>query len=914
MPEVVQTSAMDCGPAALKCLLEGFGVRASYGRLREACQIDLDGTSIDTLEEVANELGLEAEQIMVPADHLLLGSARTLPAVVVVELPNRMTHFVVVWRRHGNMLQVMDPATGRRWPSVERFQSQLYFHTHRVPGVDWREWAGSEDFLDPLGERIGRLGIAASERKRLVEAATDDPSWKSLGALDACVRMASALQGSGALHRGGESSRVLSALFERVREGERSLCPKDYWSVTPAATEREEWEQDLDFTGVVLVRVRARVEEKVKGQVSVRQEGVEDEAASTLATRAGKLSPELAAALTEPEPRPGRTLLGFLKRAGVWAPAALVGLLAVAAGGVVFEAFLFRGLIDIGRDLTVSHQRLAGVGVLVFFLLLLLLVELPATQAALRLGRQLESRLRMAFLRKIPRLRDRYFSSRLTSDMAERSHSVYKLRHLPELGKWLLRSVFELVLTTAGIVWLDPGSAPLALATLAVVVLVPFLSLPVIQELDLRVRSHTGALSRFYLDAFLGLAPIRTHAAERPVEREHEARLLEWANAHLLRERVTLLADAVLQVAGLAMVAWLIFDHLARNGLTGSILLLAYWGLSLFGLGQLISLMLGQQYPTYRNITLRLLEPLGAREAGEAGVDAATSGPADGPGDRAGTPRPSVVPAAVAFDNVSVRAAGHTLIRDVTFSVAAGDHVAIVGPSGAGKSTLVGVLLGWNRAAVGRVRLDGRELDEAETVRLRRGIAWVDPAVQLWNRSLLENLRYGLPPESQPDLAEVIDRAELLSVLELLPDGLQSHLGEGGGLVSGGEGQRVRLARAMLRQRTRLAILDEPFRGLDRRQRGELLRRSRELWRDSTLMVVTHDVSETREFPRVLVLDGGRVVEDGAPEDLASLPGSRYGAMLEAEEAVRRGLWSSDVWRRLRIDGGWLLEARGEGQ
>src|SRR6185295_16127729 len=70
-PEVIQTSAMDCGPAALKCLLEGFGVSVSYGRLREACQTSVDGTSIDTLETLAQSLGLDAEQVMMPVDHLL---------------------------------------------------------------------------------------------------------------------------------------------------------------------------------------------------------------------------------------------------------------------------------------------------------------------------------------------------------------------------------------------------------------------------------------------------------------------------------------------------------------------------------------------------------------------------------------------------------------------------------------------------------------------------------------------------------------------------------------------------------------------------------------------------------------------------------------------------------------------------
>src|ERR1700675_4718324 len=101
VPEVVQASAMDCGPASLKCLLEGFGVAVSYGRLREACQTQVDGTSIDTLEQIAGQLGLVAEQVIVPEDHVLLDEAEVLPAIVVIRLPNGYTHFVVAWRTHG---------------------------------------------------------------------------------------------------------------------------------------------------------------------------------------------------------------------------------------------------------------------------------------------------------------------------------------------------------------------------------------------------------------------------------------------------------------------------------------------------------------------------------------------------------------------------------------------------------------------------------------------------------------------------------------------------------------------------------------------------------------------------------------------------------------------------------------------
>src|SRR6266516_5439395 len=106
-PKIVQTSAMDCGPTTLKCLLTGYGIHDSYGRLREACQTDVDGTSIDTMEELAGQLGLAAEQIMLPVDHLLLAESEALPAIVVVHQPNGLTHCVNVCRRFGPFEQLM---------------------------------------------------------------------------------------------------------------------------------------------------------------------------------------------------------------------------------------------------------------------------------------------------------------------------------------------------------------------------------------------------------------------------------------------------------------------------------------------------------------------------------------------------------------------------------------------------------------------------------------------------------------------------------------------------------------------------------------------------------------------------------------------------------------------------------------
>jgi ATP-binding cassette subfamily B protein len=167
---------------------------------------------------------------------------------------------------------------------------------------------------------------------------------------------------------------------------------------------------------------------------------------------------------------------------------------------------------------------------------------------------------------------------------------------------------------------------------------------------------------------------------------------------------------------------------------------------------------------------------------------------------------------------------------------------------------------------------------------------------------------YGSNGEAQSNIGRIVQQAELLRVLEKLPDGLQTRLGEGGGLVSGGEGQRVRFGRALLRQKTRLVILDEPFRGLDREQRRLLMDRARTLWRGVTLVCITHDIGETLPFERVLVIERGRLVEDASPAALAEKPHSRYGALLGAERAVREELWSDQTWRRQRLEGGKLVE------
>ncbi len=883
-PEVVQTSAMDCGPASLKCILDGFGVSVSYGRLREACQTDVDGTSIDVMEDVANQLGLRAEQMMLPLDHLMLRESDAFPAMLVIRNPDGNTHFVVAWSRLGSLVQVMDPATGRRWMDASDLLAKTFVHAMPVSAEAWREMAGSEAFLGALKARQRGIG-AASEGKALLSAALEDPTWRGLSALDAATRMVATLVRAGAIDAGQAASRLLRASFQDaladlVAGKSVTAIPGPYYSAGPAPP--EEGEERVLLRGAVLVQVR-------RDEVDTSAPAAAPEA----------LSPELAAALHEAPAQPLRDLLRLLREDGLLTPVLVAGATLAATLGAVLEALVLRGLLDVGRHLATWEQRVGALVALVIFFGCLLGMEIPLVSATLRMGRNLETRLRMAFLAKIPRLGDRYFHSRPTSDMTHRAHAIHVVRQLPALGFRLFRSVAELAITAGGLIWLDPPSAPIVLGAAVASVTIPWMMQSSLVERDLRVHAYHGALSRFYLDALLGLMALRTHGAERSLRREHETMLGEFRRSvqGLLGASVTV--ETLDGLVGVVVAVWLLFHYVGSGSEPAAALLLIYWALNVPVVGHSIAASM-RQYPSLRNLTLRLLEPLGALED-ESELHSVPAPP----------PPLEVRGMEIELGSVTVRAAGKTILERIDLRVGPGEHVAIVGPSGAGKSSLVGLLLGWHRAAEGQVLVDGAPLRGDRLDRLRLETAWVDPTVQLWNRSMLENLRYGALASSPP-LATVLEDAGVIRILEGLPEGLGSSLGDGGALVSGGEGQRVRLARAMLRASSRLVILDEPFRGLDRERRGALLGRSRALFGSATLLCVTHDVGDTLGFPRVLVVDEGHVVEDGPPHELAEREGSRYRALLEAEHMVQRGLWRDPSWRRLYLRDGRLEETRAE--
>lgn len=842
---------MDCGPACLAALLAGHGVNASYERLREACQTDVDGTSIDTIEEAAIELGLDASQNIVPPDHVLLPEANILPAIIVTRQPDGSNHFVVGWNQLGRRVQVMDPSVGRRWMKRTRLFDDLYIHEMDLPGEMWREWTTAPEFTRSLQRRLTALAIRDPAGR--IEAAHRDPSWRGIATLDAAARMVQGLVDAGALSPGGATAALVASLQE-----DPNAIPDTAWYARQTSDES-------------VVRVRGAVVVHVAKYTPTTPK-----------------SDDLAAALAEKVPKPWSHLVAAVVAGGRVAPLAMMATVLLTAVMVVVQAALWRKLFDTGE---LSTLQLGGaIAALVTFLVIELAIEALLVDGIFRLGRRVEVGLRVQFLAAIRRLGLRYLKSRPISDMAERSHMLYRSRELPWVGARLLRVATMALATGAALAWLSPHASLLILGLAISVVVPPLVTHGALVERELRVRTHHGSITRFYLDALLGVIPARTHGIERALRSAHEARLVEWVRAarreHVLAASVAAIQCALVVGFAIALVA----THVVSTARPASVLLAVYWTVAMASAGAMFS-SLCRELPQYRNLTLRLLEPLGMRAEH---VDAAPSAPPSGA-------------VSVSFDDVTVVAGGHVILQDVSLTISRGEHVAIVGPSGAGKSTLIGLLLGWHVPARGTVHVDGAPLDASTLAALRRTTAWVDPAVQLWNDSLAANIGFGIG--ELPDLGAAVTAAQLDGVLAKLPEGMQTRLGEGGGLLSGGEGQRVRVGRGLARRDASLVLLDEPFRGIDRERRREMLDAARARWRGTTLLCATHDLAETRGFDRVLVIDGGRVVDDGAPSALAARGDSRY-AQLLAEEVVAHEMWKT--WRKVRLDGG-RVEERGDG-
>jgi ATP-binding cassette subfamily C protein CydD len=224
--------------------------------------------------------------------------------------------------------------------------------------------------------------------------------------------------------------------------------------------------------------------------------------------------------------------------------------------------------------------------------------------------------------------------------------------------------------------------------------------------------------------------------------------------------------------------------------------------------------------------------------------------------------RGSVAPGPVReirLESVTVEYDRAVALRDVSLTIRAGERIAVIGPSGAGKSTLLGLLLGFVRPTAGRVLVDGVDLATLDLDAWRERLAWVPQRAHLFAASLAGNIRLGAPDASDEAVRIAVKAAALDEVVDALPDGLETVLGERGLGLSSGQLQRVALARAFVRDAP-ILLLDEPTARLDGGSEAAVLEATRRLVAGRTALMVAHRPALLAEADRVIRVADGRIV------------------------------------------------------
>ena len=239
-------------------------------------------------------------------------------------------------------------------------------------------------------------------------------------------------------------------------------------------------------------------------------------------------------------------------------------------------------------------------------------------------------------------------------------------------------------------------------------------------------------------------------------------------------------------------------------------------------------------------------------------------------------------PGDVVFEHATFAYPGRApVLKDFNLEIEPGQRVGLVGYSGAGKSTVLALLQRFYDVGEGSIRIDGQDIRDVTQDSLRTVMAIVPQDISLFHRSVMDNIRYARPDASEEDVLAAAEMAHCREFIEALPDGFNTMVGDRGVKLSGGQRQRLAIARALLKDAP-ILLLDEATSALDTESEQAIQEALDRLMAGRTVIAIAHRLSTLQSFDRIIVMDKGRIVDDGAPSILAARPGP-YRALLRKQ-------------------------------
>ena len=487
----------------------------------------------------------------------------------------------------------------------------------------------------------------------------------------------------------------------------------------------------------------------------------------------------------------------------------------------------------------------------------------PALRVSQELRRGLFARLQRLEFGALEKLSAGDLTYRLTEDADRVGEVIYKTI------QDTIPSALQLVVVLGYMVWLDP---PLALATLllapVVVVLVSSFGARVMAAAE-RSQKQVSELAGLLGEAITGLPLVRAFAAEPWLQQRFDTEIDLHRRARYRTLKLLALQHPVvgfLEAAGILTVLLIGAARIQAGGLNS------------------------QGFSSYVAALLMLIDPISHLttnfnefQQGQASLRrlrAIEAEPVEAP-DRPGAQPLGKVRGGLVLEQVLFGYdAARPVLHNLNLSVEPGQVVALVGPSGAGKSTLFSLLLRFNTAQAGRVLLDGHNLADLRARELRRAVALVPQQSSVFSGTVAEAIAFGRPA-TEAAIRQAAQLANASSFIEALPQGYASRIEERGSNFSGGQLQRLAIARAVLGNPAVL-LLDEATSALDAEAEEAVQRGLEQAMAGRTVLVIAHRLATVQGANRILVLDGGRIVEQGSHNELMA-SGGRYRDLCERQ-------------------------------